>query len=418
MVFFVFAFWGQMFSQESDLKYSITGFIELDNFSFFKEKDNLINHRNQSIASLNFQSKLDDNYAFASTVEFRNDLSDSKRNRVYLKETYIDIFSRKIDFRIGKQVILWGKADGFNPTGNLTPVDYSDILDTEDEDIGILSANVKLYLGDWQMQGVFSPAFQASIFPNSNSRWQQEYPSSTVHEGINVPAQFRWNEVDVPGNKFHDSQFAFKISKNLSNVDFSLSYYNGLNDIPDIYNEFESITNDTVNIAISQNYYRHQVFGVDFSCLLGKYVFKGEGALFMPDKTNENKPYFQYVLGFDRTFSNVIGDKDIFVIIQWIHELESKNVEYSGKDFNHLFQENIMSRIEMELSRDIKFSLQAVYALKYEDFYIRPEFKYNISDGLNLSLSADILDGNKSKNGLFASYSDNDRIQIKLKYNF
>jgi hypothetical protein len=418
-VFFLFAFLGKTFSREGDFKYSAGGFVELDHFSFLKEKSGLINHRNQSTALLNIESQFNNSYAFFSSVEFRNDLSDSRRNRAYLKEAYIDIFSQKIDLRTGKQVIPWGKADGFNPTDNLNPTDYSDILDTEDETLGILAANIKLYLGDWQIQGVFSPAFQASILPGSGSRWQQDYPSFVIYNGVDLPARFHWREDDIPGNKFRDSQFAFKISKTAGNVDFSFSYYSGLNDIPDIGNGIESVMNDTVNIAISQNYYRRQVTGADFSCISGKYVFKGEGALFIPDGINtDDSPYFQYVLGFDRIFGNIAGNKSLFVTVQWIHELKNKNAEYDGKDFNHLFQKNLMSRIEMELNRDMKLSLQLIYAFKYEDFYIKPEFKYNISDGLNLNLSMDIAGGNKNKNGFFASYADNDRIQIKLKYNF
>jgi hypothetical protein len=328
-------------------------------------------------------------------------LSDARRNRVYLKETYIDIFSRKIDLRIGKQVILWGKADGFNPTGNLTPVDYSDILDTDNEEIGIFAVNTKFYLGDWQIQGIFSPIFQASILPSVNSRWQQDYPFFINYENTIIPARFFWKDAEMPANKFKNSQFAFRLSKNFSCMDFSLSYYNGLNDIPIISSKIEHIINDTVNIAISQCYYKHQVVGVDFSWVLGKYVIKGEGAAFFPSGVNENKPYFQYVLGFDRTFNDAIYDKNLFVIVQWIHELTAKNVTYNSKDFNHLFQKNIMSRIEIELNSNMAFALQMIYALKYEDFYIKPEFKYNISDGLNLNFSTDILGGNKNKNGFF-----------------
>jgi hypothetical protein len=413
--FLLFAFWGKTFSQKSDLKYSAGGYVELDHFSFLAEKDGFISQRNQSAVLISLESQLNDGYAFFSSVEFRNDLSDSRRNRVYLKETYIDVFSRNVDLRIGKQVIPWGKADGFNPTDNLNPVDYSDILDTEDETVGIFSASAKLYLGDWQLQGVFSPAFQACILPDAGSRWQPEYPSFITYNGVDLPARFRWREAAVPANRFRNSQFAFKISKTAGSVDFSVSYYNGLNGIPDVGNEIESVVNDTVNISVTQNYYRRQVAGADFSCISGKYVFKGEGALFIPAW---GKPYFQYILGFDRIFSNVTGDKNLFVIMQWIHELKNKGVEYGGTDFNHLFQKNLMSRVEMELNRDMKLSLQAVYTFKYEDFYIRPEFRYGISDGLNLILSADILGGNRSKNGLFASYSGNDRIQIRLKYNF
>jgi hypothetical protein len=409
---------GEIFSQESELKYSIDGFVEIDHLSFFKEKQDFINNRNQSTLLLNLKSNFNDNCSFLSSVEFRNDLSDARRNRVYLKEIYIDLFSRKMDLRIGKQVVSWGKADGFNPTNNLISTDYSDILDTENEEIGIFAVNTKFYLSDWQVQGIFSPIFQASILPSANSRWQQDYPSFINYENVIVPARFFWKDAEMPENKFKNSQFAVKVSKNFNRMDFSLSYYNGLNDIPVISNEIEHIADDTANIAISQNYYKHQVLGVDFSWVLGKYVIKGEGAAFIPSGTSENKPYFQYVLGFDRTFNDVIYDRNLFWIVQWIHELTSKNITYNSKDFNHLFQKNIMSRVEMELNGNMTFAVQFVYALKYEDFYIKPEFRYNISDGLNLNLSTDILGGNKSKEGFFSSYSDNDRVQVKLKYNF
>jgi hypothetical protein len=414
----LFMFCGKIFSQESELKYSIDGFVEIDHFSFFKEKQDFVNNRNQSTILLNLKSNLNDNYSFFSSVEFRNDLSDSRRNRVYMKEVYIDLFTQKIDLRAGKQVVSWGKADGFNPTNNLIPIDYSDILDTDNEEIGIFAVNAKFYLNDWQIQGIFSPIFQASVLPSADSRWQQDYPPVINYEDMIMPARFFWKNAEMPANTFKNSQFAFRLSRNLSRMDFSLSYYSGFNDIPVISNAIESLTNDTVNIAISQNYYKHQAVGADFSWVLGKYVLKGEGAAFIPSGAGGNKPYFQYVLGFDRTFNDVIRDNNLFVTVQWIHELTSSNIRYSSKDFNHLFQKNIMSRLEMELNSNMTFALQMVYALKYEDFYIKPEFRYSISDGLNLNLSTDILGGNKSKDGFFSSYSDSNRVQIKLKYNF
>jgi hypothetical protein len=109
VTFFLFAFMGRSFSQGSDFKHSAGGFVEIDHFSFLNEKYGLINNRNQSTVLLNLESQLNGNYAFFSSVELRNDLSDSRRNRAYLKETYIDIFSQKFDVRIGKQLISWGK---------------------------------------------------------------------------------------------------------------------------------------------------------------------------------------------------------------------------------------------------------------------------------------------------------------------
>jgi len=101
-----------------------------------------------------------------------------------------------------------------------------------------------------------------------------------------------------------------------------------------------------------------------------------------------------------------------------MHELKSGKIDYSGRDFNHLFQKNLMCRLEQELSGSTQVSIQGVYALKYGDFYLKPKFAHNISDGLNLAVSADVLGGTKAKNGLFSGFSDNSRVHIRLKYGF
>lgn len=405
-------------AQENDSKYILTGAIELDHYSFLKEKDNYINSRNQSTLQLELKSKFSNHFSFFSELEFRHDFSDDKRNRIFLKETYIDLFTDKIDLRVGKQIILWGKADGFNPTGNISSMDYSDILDTDGEELGVFALNTKVYLKDWEIQGIIIPAFQASIFPSEKSRWLEEYPDYLYHNGLNKPVLYFWNNANIPDNKLKDIQYALKLSRNFSSVDLSISYYNGWNDIPSIVSSITPSDNDTILANFNQYYYRHQVVGADFSTAIGKFILKGEGALFIPNNAPLNNPYFQYVLGVERTFSNLIKDNNMHVILQWIHEIKSKKVNYSGSDFNHLFQKNLMARIEMEINRNMVLSLQGIYSLKYNDFYLKPEFKYNITDGVNLSFLVDIIGGNEAKNGFFSKYRDNTRIQAKLKYDF
>ncbi|MFV0345924.1 MAG: DUF1302 family protein [Bacteroidales bacterium] len=404
------------FSQD---KYSISGFAELDHISFLKEKDNKINSRNQGILQLDVASNFSSKYSFFSSIEFRNDLSDETRDRVYVDELYMDLFFKKWDLRVGKQIISWGKADGFNPMNTLSPTDYSDVLDTEDEDIGIFALNGKFYLGSMELQLVYSTLFTSSLLPSGTSRWQVGTESTVNIQGSNYNTIYNIN-VSKPVDKLSSSQFAIKLSQQFNNLDFSLAYFNGYNHIPQLIQSVGTIDNtaNTAEINIEQKYYRHQVISGDFSLALGKYIFKGEGSLFIPQDIPVDDQYFQYVVGLDRTFSNVIADNNLFVIIQWMHEITNNGISYAGRDFNHLFQKNIMCRLEMDLSSSTTLSLQGMYAIEYEDYYIRPELTYNISDGLNLSLLADLLGGNDDKGGLFSGYSDNGRVQAKLKYSF
>ncbi|HGE72306.1 TPA: hypothetical protein ENX78_15815, partial [Candidatus Poribacteria bacterium] len=71
-----------------------------------------------------------------SNANSTSDLQDkSKRNAIpyslEMQEAYMDINSfltKKLDLRIGRQVIVWGTADKINPSSNLCPDDLEDIF--------------------------------------------------------------------------------------------------------------------------------------------------------------------------------------------------------------------------------------------------------------------------------------------------
>ncbi|MGC2048134.1 MAG: hypothetical protein WA635_05945, partial [Gallionella sp.] len=60
-----------------------------------------------------------------------------------LLEAYLNFSSENTDYRIGKQIIVWGRADRLNPTDNLTPRDFT-LLTPEDDDqrAGTLAAKM------------------------------------------------------------------------------------------------------------------------------------------------------------------------------------------------------------------------------------------------------------------------------------
>ena len=91
-----------------------------------------------------------------ATQNFGNDLSLVARGWVRndesfrasggsakLQEGYLKFSAGKADYRIGKQIIVWGRADRLNPTDNLTPRNFT-LLTPEDDDqrIGSLAAKI------------------------------------------------------------------------------------------------------------------------------------------------------------------------------------------------------------------------------------------------------------------------------------
>jgi len=53
---------------------------------------------------------------FRKGYEFNDYLSE-----INLREAYVSAYLGPFDFRIGHQIVAWGRADGINPTDNITP---------------------------------------------------------------------------------------------------------------------------------------------------------------------------------------------------------------------------------------------------------------------------------------------------------
>ena len=77
---------------------------------------------------------------------------------VDLREAYVNAYLGPFDLRLGKQIIVWGRADALNPTNNLTPVDFRIRSPLEDDiRLGNVGARAFLRLGAVRLEGVWMP---------------------------------------------------------------------------------------------------------------------------------------------------------------------------------------------------------------------------------------------------------------------
>src|SRR5690606_32841844 len=83
-----------------------------------------------------------------------------------LREGYVNAYLGPVDIRLGQQIIVWGKADGFNPTNNLTPTNLS-IRSPHDDDrrVGNFASRVFLNMEPLRLEGVWVPMYRAVELP-------------------------------------------------------------------------------------------------------------------------------------------------------------------------------------------------------------------------------------------------------------
>ncbi len=422
-----------LFARPGWAQTELGGFVEYDNITYFQEgRADKVNGRNQGILQLNLQHEAGSNAALFGSIEIRNDQADPTRDRVYLDEAYIDLYFKALDLRVGKQLHAWGQADGLNPTDNLTAWDWSDLLDTEDEKIGALSARAKFYLGGWTLVGVVAPSLGRSVLPEPDSRWWPDLDLPTtvpnpVYPQIGTPA-LDVTYVDggtlFPNQGPASSGYALKLAGGSRGWDYSISWFDGFDDLPVIHQTTVINTDFTAaEVTWQRRYHRRPAVGTDFATTFNKLGLRGEGAYYLTDDPDGSDPeiddpYGQYVLGIDYTFRDISPEKDLFVLVQWIREfqIDGQDETYESTDLNHIFQKSLFGKMELSLGTFAKVTAQGVYNLESEDWWVQPGLDWDIADGVRLRVGIDLLGG--AGDTFFGGFEDNRRLQVRLKYAF
>lgn len=216
-----------------------------------------------------------------------------------LREGYVNAYLGPVDIRLGQQIIVWGKADGFNPTNNLTPTNLS-IRSPHDDDrrVGNFASRVFWNMEPLRLEGVWVPMYRAVELPPF------VYPKYVVEGSTTYPKP-----------EFLRGTYAGKVHLNLPAIDMSLSYLYGYGLLPGL--TLQQLTSgDAIppggqpEVRISRTAYKHHVIGFDFSTTLGESLgLRGEAAYRMPlhyERLLEApRPDVQYTLGLDTTFGAV-----------------------------------------------------------------------------------------------------------------
>jgi hypothetical protein len=217
-----------------------------------------------------------------------------------LREAYVNLYLGPVDLRLGHQIIAWGRADGMNPTDNLTPRDMRVMSPDEDD---IRAANLALR-ATWNLEPV---------------RWELVYVPFYAEASFPIPDKLgpiAFTEPDYPDADFEHGIYATRMNVELSAVDFSVSYLYG-------YSTFPALALASFELGglpeIGFRAYQHHVIGADFSTSLGEFAgLRGEAALRLPLHQDEAgfehvpKSELNYVLGLDKE----VGD--FYLIVQYV----------------------------------------------------------------------------------------------------
>jgi hypothetical protein len=403
-------------SSAQDSTLTIGGRLQYDHISYFDRMSGKINHRNEGLFRFEAGSEIKTSTRWKAITELREDLSDKSRNRIWIDELWMKQKISFIDITLGKQIIAWGSTDGINPVNYINPTDYSDLLDTENEIIGVYGLRTQLFFKSSDVDLFWGPVGSFGKLPGTDSRWFPTIamfglPPELIELGITPSFEDRFPEICLK-----NGETGVRFRKRFSGFDIAFSYYNGYDHLPEFELDTSKLMQAIPELVFDKVYYRQQAAGLETVFALPYGIgLRGEAAWYFPEeKKPKGNQYILAVAGIDKSFA--INTVSLNVIVQYIRDFRIDGDAYNLFDTRHLFSNSLMANIDLSLNNGFFFKATTVYNVIGKDILVRPEVNYLTSGGVKFCLLFDLLEG--SKDTFFGTYSFNDRIQCKVVFIF
>lgn len=209
--------------------------------------------------------------------------ADSADLTADLREAYVDVRVGHLDVRAGRQVVAWGRADGINPTDNITPHDYTLLVpDDADRRVGTTGVRATAYAGGLSLSALWFPEFRPD-----------RLPLPAAPDGI----AFRER-----AERWPNTTWGLRLERTGGAVDWSVSMLRGVDPRPDL-----SVRNPGGTPSIDLSHHQLHVIGIDAATNVGHVGMRGEIAFVDTEDdygydAGVKNGYMFAVVGGDRTF--------------------------------------------------------------------------------------------------------------------
>jgi hypothetical protein len=335
------------------------------------------------------------------------DIGDDGDTHSRLLEGYATAHFDNADLRIGRQIVAWGRADGINPTDNLTPHDYTVMLPFEDDQrFGTTALKLDWYLSTEHTLTFFTtPFFEPSKLPLA--------PGVSFHDSR-------------PTRTLGHSEAAIKFNKTGGSLDWSVSYFHGYSLLPEIRPL-------PAGAGLELHYPEIDVVGADMARNFGRYGMRAEVAYIQTEDNHGQdpvaiNPYIYAVAGVDRTFLDNLN-LNLQLVGRWVQHYSDPeavadpalraiaigNATAFGQQSRTSY--GMTSRLSNKWFNDtLEAELLVFVNFDRTNSYLRPLMTYAFTDHLKATFGGEFYRGPDGT--FFGQLKRNQGVFSELRYSF
>ena len=311
---------------------------------------------------------------------YTKDQIDNLRTETEIFEAYVEgSIIDGLDFKIGRQIEVWGRSDTIRVNDILNPVDNRrpGLLDVEDLRLPRTMAKFDYFIGDWRISPI----------------WIIEDRFTKIPPYFSTYSPFDYLGGPLPKNKTYDN-FGYALSIGLEGSGWDLGLYAAhiRDDFPYVSfitntEKLQSIKNPLSLGGIEHN--QMDMVGAAFNIVFGSWLFKTEMAYFNTGVLSTEFSRFDLLGGLEFTgFSDIVISYDVsgrnFFGFDSFVEPFVKLIEIDKIGVEHAFRISkdwVTATVHTSL-------LMFLYGTGFDEGgFRRVAVKYDLADGISANLS-------------------------------
>jgi hypothetical protein len=326
---------------------------------------------------------------------WRIDIRDRtlQRPALSVRQAVATFRARGITADVGKQFIRWGKADILAPTDRFAPRDFLEV--TDGEFLAVTGGRVQLVRGVHALDVVAVPFFTPSRIPLLNRRWAAVPPSAAAFTFVDLDPRFpsrtqfgaRWN-VTAPG------------------YEFSVSYFDGFNHLPDIATIPLS---SRPAIAAVRSYAPLRMGGVDAAVPLRWLTIKGEAA-FLTTTSLTSDDVTQYVIQVERQSG------ELSLVAGYAGEVVIRRRSLFSFAPDRGLTRAFLARASYTINAVRSVAVEAAVRQTGKGLWLKTEFSQATGAHWRTTLTGTLVAGTSAD--FFGQYRRNSHVLASLRYSF
>ena len=359
------------------------------------------------------QDELDPDHSRPDSYSHINGtLYTDQHSRVELSEAYVDVDMLGAYWRIGKQQVVWGQADGIKVLDVVNPQKFSEFILDVPED-----SRIPLWMFNAEIPLSMDMSLQAIVIPDLSFHETADRDGSYAITSPELAPQIIGNQPVVvaplerpPSERW---EYGLRWSLFVAGWDVRANYLNHYHDREVYYRSA-----DTERLLMAARYERNDLFGITASNAFGDVTLRTEVG-YSSDTFHLTQNLANNGIRQSEELSSVIGldyqgFSNTLLSYQWFQSrLLSYHPAMVRRKQTH--RHSLLVRRDF-LNDTLKAELFVLHNHDYDDGMVQPRVAYQLEDNIELWLAMDLFYGDQA--GPFGQFDTQDRAVVGVRYGF